>query len=546
MTRARVRLCGLVVAVALAPAAALARPGGGSSFGGGSRSSSSSSSSRSSSSSSNSSTTSSRQRVVEWVYRVGAGEPRAASTPTPWVSPFPPPAAHSPVSVGPDTRTPQEKLPEYLRGIVFFVLLAASAAGALNPLARIGQWLNRRRDEKLSWSTDAPPPPTNPGGVRRLLATIRDTDAAFSAPILEDFLATLYVEAHTVRGKGTLDGYSAYLRPKALSALAALPKAEITTVVVGAMHPAEFQRDDALKLHRITYELETNLSESNHGARPQSFYAAERWTLVRSIGAVSRPPARARALVCPSCGAPLDKTTRGRCGYCKQAADSGQFDWVVERIEIVTREPRPPMLTGTTEEHGTDAPTVFEPNLDASLAAARANGFDPETVLARTRAIFIAMQDAWSNLAWDRARPYLSDRLWTAQTYWIAAYRAQGLRNVTTDTALGQIELVRLASDAYFLSVTVRVHACGHDYTVRDADGEIVGGSKTKTRAYTEYWTLLRSMVAPTENGCSCPACGGPLGNSMVARCGHCGALVEASTFDWVLSRIDQDDVYRG
>jgi len=365
-------------------------------------------------------------------------------------------------------------------------------------------------------------------------------------PILEDFLAALYVEAHSARGKGSLDGYSVYLRPQALGMLASLPMAEVTTIVVGAMNPVEVQRDDALRMHRVTYELEANLTESMREGGAQSYDAAERWTLVRALGAVSRPPARARALVCPSCGAQLSKTTRGRCGYCQQAADSGQFDWVVERVEIVAREPRPPMLTGTTEEQGTASPTVFEPGLDASLVAARSGGFDPEVLERRTRAIFAAMQDAWSSLAWDRARPFLTDRLWSAQTYWIKAYREQGLLKVTTGAALERVELTRLASDAYYLSVTVRVHASGPDYTVRDSDGEVVGGSKTKVRAYTEYWTLLRSIVPPTASGCSCPACGAPLGSAMVERCAHCGALVEASTFDWVLSRIEQDDVYRG
>jgi len=32
----------------------------------------------------------------------------------------------------------------------------------------------------------------------------------------------------------------------------------------------------------------------------------------------------------------------------------------------------------------------------------------------------------------------------------------------------------------------------------------------------------------------------------MTMRCGHCGALVEASTFDWLLSRSDKDEAYGG
>jgi predicted lipid-binding transport protein (Tim44 family) len=189
---------------------------------------------------------------------------------------------------------------------------------------------------------------------------------------------------------------------------------------------------------------------------------------------------------------------------------------------------------------------VFDPALPHALEQASAARVSLEGLEPRTRAIFDAMQRAWSSLAWDGARPYLSDRLWSAQTYWIAAYRAQGLRNVTENATIRRFELCRLGRDAHYLAATVRIHAESLDYTLRDADGAVVGGSRTKPRPYTEYWTLLRSVAEPRPDGFGCPACGAPLGHAMTMRCGHCGALVEASTFDWVLSRIDQDEVYAG
>jgi hypothetical protein len=157
------------------------------------------------------------------------------------------------------------------------------------------------------------------------------------------------------------------------------------------------------------------------------------------------------------------------------------------------------------------------------------------------------MQQAWSSLAWDQARPFLSDNLWQAQSYWLEAYRQGGLRNLNENARIVQLELVRVAADRWYDAITLRVHATGFDYTV-DASNTIVGGSREKERAYTEYWTLIRSATAkgPARTDPVCPSCGGPLAINMAGQCTHCQVKVTSGEFDWVLSRIEQDDTYAG
>ena len=73
-------------------------------------------------------------------------------------------------------------------------------------------------------------------------------------------------------------------------------------------------------------------------------------------------------------------------------------------------------------------------------------------------------------------------------------------------------------------------------------------GSKMKRRAYSEYWTLIRSRSrkgAPIAKP-SCSNCGAPLEINMAGECEHCNAHLTAGEFDWVLSKIEQDDTYRG
>lgn len=562
-----------------------ARPGGGSSFkgsssrpsGGGSssRSSSSGSSSRSSSGSSSSSSSrsssgssssrsssgssysgsSSSTHVPEWAIRERSGK-QLALTAAPGTSPYPAPGPKPSIPLGRDTVSTGAKAFGFVFGAGLFASLATVVA---TPLALIGLAVSRARKKQgvdQAWSTahsnhhDVEQAP-NPAQIRRQFERhVRAYDADFSTVIFEDFLAALYTEAHAARSSQALERYSPYLRQSSRQTLASLGRSVVSSVIVGAMRPYHFTTNDAARTHRLTMELESNYTEIDPNGQSRAYYACERWTLQRAIGTRSRPPSKARALVCPNCGAPLEKTVHGRCMYCSQAVDSGQFDWVVERIEVVSREPRGPMLTGTTEEQGTSSPTVFDAKLrERHEELVRIDpSFTRENIEARVGRIFSTMQRAWSSLEWERARPCLTDRLWNAQIYWIEAYRQQGLRNITENARITNLELVRVTYDKWYQAITVRIHATGLDYTMEQRSGQVVGGSKSKERPYTEYWTLVRSTArrSNAEGKPACPACGAPLPAEMVDKCRHCGALVEVSAFDWVLSRIEQDEVYAG
>ncbi len=60
---------------------------------------------------------------------------------------------------------------------------------------------------------------------------------------------------------------------------------------------------------------------------------AEDWVFQRSSKAVTKPNAGTMNKRCPNCGAPLDLELSGVCKYCKAPVMSGEFDWVLTRIE---------------------------------------------------------------------------------------------------------------------------------------------------------------------------------------------------------------------
>lgn len=544
----------------------LARPGGGSGFKSGRSSggtSGSSSGSRPSGSRSSSSRSSSGSqppggpspspmyRAPSYAYciadpltRTAALQRRAPGT----ISPFPE-GPHRPTN--PKTESESSVL---LVGVIGAILIGvgilAGAAIALILLISLFVWLGSLGDKKKGeqgWTTaSSTPVASSSGALRRRFGLLRASDPDFSTAIFEDFVYGLYAELHTARGQRSLDRWGPYLKPAAREQLEMLGAGPVTGIVIGAMSYVDASVPPTAGPWAIV-ELEFEACFAEGG---RSYYSRERWKLVRSASAKSRPPEQARVYRCPHCGAPLDRVVGNRCGYCDTVVDTGAFDWVVESIHILDRQAVPPVLTGSSEEEGTELPTVFDSELQPKLASlnARDPSMRPETINARIQLIFQTMQVAWSSLEWERARAFLSDSLFETNAYWIQAYRSQGLRNITEPASITNVELVRVDSDRWFDAITVRLHATSRDYTIRDSDRAIVGGDANRQRAYTEYWTLLRSAArrGPATTTPSCPNCGASFPMSMAAHCTHCGAKVNSGAFDWVLSRIEQDEVYGG
>lgn len=409
-----------------------------------------------------------------------------------------------------------------------------------------------KAEKRLNWEAGVAERAKELRHVRSDLERLREHDANFSVVLLEDFLNALYGQAYTLRGGGLLGRLSAYLQPPAQSALGSLgPAREVKAIIVGAMR---FVSVDGLSSQsqqvRMEVEFESNYTEVAPSGAEQSFYACERWELLRDKQVLSRTPDRVRVFTCPACGAPLDGIDGGVCKYCSATVDTGRFDWVVSSITVTSRETRGPMLTGDTAEQGTDLPTVIDDFVQPRYVDLTQR--DPQFVWpafqARVGLIFQRMQLAWSNRDVSQARPFVSDNLFQMLAYWTEAYRKAALRNVTEQAQIEGMELVRVTSDRFYDALTIRLRATSLDFTIADADGRIVAGSRNRRRRYTEYWTLIRGVnrKGTARSDATCPSCGAPLAIEMAGNCAYCRARVTSGEFDWVLSRIEQDEVYEG
>ena len=381
------------------------------------------------------------------------------------------------------------------------------------------------------------------------LDELRRFDPNFSEITFSDFCYSLYARAHHARGEGKLDHYAPYLSVAARNALRARNRGQLTAVkgiVIGSFRIAAVSGLQTPQV-TVTIVFKSNYTEAGPDG-DVSWYVSEQWTLERARDILSPPPAKAKADHCPRCGAALQTRTDGSCEYCGIKIENGAFQWYVRSITLLEREARGPLLTSDVPEAGTSRPTVWQPHFLDRLAEfdARHRGFDWEAFTQRVVAIAQELQDAWTARDWERVRPLESESLFQMHRYWIDAYRKQKLRNVVSDFAIRRVEPVKVDSDAFYESITVRIHAQGRDHTV-DERGNVVAGSERRLREWTEYWTFIRSRdAAAGVQTRACPNCGAPVQTGATGICDYCGGKLSAGSFDWVLSRIEQDEVYAG
>jgi predicted lipid-binding transport protein (Tim44 family) len=392
---------------------------------------------------------------------------------------------------------------------------------------------------KISTVTDTPAVTT--------LDALRRFDPNFSEITFSDFCYSLYGRAHEARGKRDLERYAPYLSPHARRSLLAQNDPmmkEVRNVIVGSFRVTSIAGLETPTV-TVTAEYESNYTEVV-GTSESTRYARERWTFERQRDILSPPPERAKADHCPRCGGALQTRTDGSCEYCGVRIESGAFQWFVRAIAVVSREHRGPLLTSTVPERGTSSRTIYQTRFGDkrdAFAAAHA-GFTWEAFETRVRFIARELQDAWTARDWEKARPLETENLFQMHRYWIDAYRRQKLRNIVDGFEVTRVEPMKIDSDAFYVSITVRIFANGRDHTIDDS-GKVVAGSKETVRRWSEYWTFIRTKAAG-DAPVRCPNCGSEVRVGATGVCEFCGGKISAGHFDWILSRIEQDESYEG
>jgi hypothetical protein len=376
-----------------------------------------------------------------------------------------------------------------------------------------------------------------PGGGRLQTEALRRADPEYSEPLFLDFVAALVARAVAVAGTPRSAEVERYLAgPRVLLPFGA---GGWRNVVVGSTR----LRSVAVGADAVRIAVDVALAAT--GAAGGRWWQTT-WTFTRKAGVRSKGPGEITKLACPACGAGSERREDGACQYCGQKPAPGEAAWAAAAVLVTRAEARPPIaLGGYAEERGTELPTVQSPTLAADLAALKQHLPDFDWAKARDRFghTFLALQRAWSERDVAGIRPLATDAVFSTWRYWIEAYRAAGLRN-RLEQVQARIDPARVSLDKYYAAITVRISASMVDQTVDDG-GRVVDG-KAAPRVFTEYWTFVRTLATARPDGVTCSGCGASLPAGQTGQCPYCGALVGAPAFDWILSRIDQDEDYTG
>jgi predicted lipid-binding transport protein (Tim44 family) len=83
------------------------------------------------------------------------------------------------------------------------------------------------------------------------------------------------------------------------------------------------------------YDVDVKTNKVVRGDQHAMTPFQEDWVFQRSSQAVTPAGGGTLEEKCPNCGAPLDVDLAGVCHYCRASIMSGQFDWVLTRIDQV-------------------------------------------------------------------------------------------------------------------------------------------------------------------------------------------------------------------
>lgn len=378
---------------------------------------------------------------------------------------------------------------------------------------------------------------------------LMQSDPYFSMPLFLDFAQLLFTRFHRQRGLRKLDPLRPYVAEEVLErSLTHTPAdvREVDRVLIGASRVLSFRVEPA---PRIVVRFLANYRETT-AAGATVYYAEETWTFRRDAGVRSKPPEEILRLGCPSCGAADEPLADGSCAHCRVVVREGRFHWFVGALDVDARRPATNFSPASGEEIGTDHPTLLSPTLaeDKRAFAARHPEFSWDAFRGLGQAAFLAIQKAWSEQRWEEARALETDPLFNVHRYWIDQYKSAGLTNRLDDVKIGRVVPVKMGTDAFYETITVRIFASGLEYTV-DGKQEVVAGSRTARRSFSEYWTFLRRIGHEGKGEAArgeCPGCGAPLKINMAGVCEFCGSKVASGDFGWVLTSIEQDEEYRG
>ena len=250
----------------------------------------------------------------------------------------------------------------------------------------------------------------------------------------------------------------------------------------------------------------------------------EFWSFIRKRGAPKKDIYDSSN--CPNCGAPLPENIGEvcKCTHCNAMVNSGEFDWVLSEI------------TQKDDYHGIDVFSEKLANLDAKVHSMVSVYGDFSVQLVEDKASNAYMQIMTAKAMHDPAvmRRFVSDDLFRQ-----LAPKVEKNQEIFNRIFLNKVTLIG-AQKKENKNILIFAIVCSiqrvliTNNRVELVDPEIMSRE--------EIMFLTRDALAGAGKGSiyqhNCPACGGPVRNTLDIKCSYCGSLLNSSANDWVVSAL--------
>ncbi len=385
------------------------------------------------------------------------------------------------------------------------------------------------------------------------IAVLKQIDPNFSKVLFLDFVSSVYMKYYSLFGKSEFKNLSPYFDSAEIASSRNLRNQQnVNEIVIGNMRISEI--NNLQTVTGISVDIEANYTLEQHGKKTR-YSVVERWYFNKNSGVLSQEPDKMRKLVCPNCAAPANFNDQADCESCGTTILNGTMQWYVKKHKVLSQEVfKTKGLVHYEQERGTGLQTIYQTGFNTISAdfANRHNidwntwrvSFSNELV----SIYFNKIYEAWSENNLNSVRNLITDRLHESFLFWIGAYKKVGITNKSEDIKISNIQFVKIDTDKFYESVTVRIYASSLDYVV-DKQGKVKGGSNKRHRSFSEYWTFIRrnGVEKDAYDFSTCPNCGAPADKmGQAGVCEYCGTKISTGDFSWVLAIISQDEVYTG
>lgn len=251
----------------------------------------------------------------------------------------------------------------------------------------------------------------------------------------------------------------------------------------------------------------------------------EYWSFLRKPGASTLEGKSLVEGVCPNCGAHLELSESGRCGYCDAVVTSGEYDWVLAEI------------TQSVEWSTSSTPSAIP---GYAALAAEDPGFNTQTIEDTASVVFWRYVKSYFDNSADPMKKVASETFAESLEQSILQTRDGNSHLFFKDAAVGAVEVQDIVTGTEYDRVNVLVKWSAVNSWL-DGNGKPRGSGPKTIRP--QIFTLIRkhgvkTLVSQGLHSAHCQGCGAPYTGEEGGGCSYCGRPLNDGSGSWVLEGI--------